>query len=553
MSQRARRAVWLILAVAAIASVYGAVRYVADRQLTKLLPGAIAEAVGGRDAASYSVTVGDLDIALTLNGVSVTDLDVSADTSAVAEMAEPALVRHAHFSRVRVAGLRLLPLLRGEGVFVASVELEEPTVQLDFPEDAASPPSTAGETPETRDAPAQAIEPPETTLRRVTIRDGAIDVKRVTRRGVLTSVLRDFDLTLTDIRIDSVSLADPVAALANSRVTLAFDTVYHVLDDSLYFVAAAHVRADSRDSVVEVGSVGFTPTLEAAPFFGRLPKRADRLSVTAGPIRVEGIDFRNYVRDAAVHVRRIELDSVDVHVYSDIALDWGPRARPCEYHAGFADIPIPFRVDTIEARSGRIRYSELAKGSERPGELVFEGVSALLTNLTNGPERMTAASPAVARLNGLLFGEAPVSATVRYPLLSPALDFDVEASVGAMSLLPANRFATNVTGVEVQEGRLDSLRLELESRAGKATGRIHMRYRELKFRLMDRNTGKEMAWHSVLGFIGNVAVRSSNPGQPDGEPRDGRIEYACSDGDMVFFEFLVHAMATGLKRIVLIV
>jgi hypothetical protein len=41
-------------------------------------------------------------------------------------------------------------------------------------------------------------------------------------------------------------------------------------------------------------------------------------------------------------------------------------------------------------------------------------------------------------------------------------------------------------------------------------------------------------------------------GKPQDEPRDGRIEYTCGDNDMVFFEFLIHALTSGLKRIVLI-
>ena len=79
-----------------------------------------------------------------------------------------------------------------------------------------------------------------------------------------------------------------------------------------------------------------------------------------------------------------------------------------------------------------------------------------------------------------------------------------------------------------------------------------MRYRDLNFRVIDRNTGKEMAWHSVLGFVGNVALRSNNPAKPQGEPRDGSIDYTCGPDDMVFFEYFVHALTSGLKRVVLI-
>jgi hypothetical protein len=122
-----------------------------------------------------------------------------------------------------------------------------------------------------------------------------------------------------------------------------------------------------------------------------------------------------------------------------------------------------------------------------------------------------------------------------------------------MDVIPANMFATNVTGVEMKQGELDSLSVGLESRAGKATGRVHMRYRDLDFRIVDRNTGDEKAWHSVLGFVGNVALRSSNPGKPGDDPRDGEIDYTCGNNDIVFFEYFVHALVSGLKKIVLIV
>jgi hypothetical protein len=552
---RISRKVWIAIPlIVLLGLLYAVVLTVAAGQITRLLPGAVAEAIGGRDADRYDVRVGDVDVSLALNGLTVRDLTVSIDSTAVRSTVEPALVRTARLGSLRVAGLRIVPLLRGKGIYVTSIDLEEPTVSLYLPEQGArSEVSPGGDDRSEADGRPTEFRPPRTTLRRVRIQDGSIDLTRVTDRGVLTSLLRDLDLTLTEIEIDSVTFANPVQALANSRVTIAFDTVYHVLDDSLYFVAATGVRGDSRDSVVEIRSVGFTPTLEAAPFFGRLSKRADRLNVTAGPIRIEGLDFANYVSDEAFRARKIAVDSLKLRVYSDIALDWGVKARPCRYHMGFAEIPIPFRVDTVQLSDGFIRYSELAKGSERPGELEFEDVNGTVTNLTNDPAAMTAATPALARMGARLYGEGPVSAVVRYPLLSPTLDFDLEVGLGAMPILPANRFATNVTGVEVKQGQIDSLWVEIESRDGKATGRVHMRYRDLNFRILDRNSGKEMVWHSVLGFAGNIAVRSSNPGKPQDEPRDGRIDYTCGEQDMVFFEYLVHALVTGLKRVVLII
>lgn len=545
-----RKALIGIAVAVLLGGLYAGALVVANRQLARMLPGTLAEAVGGRDADRYEVTVGDVVLSYSLRGVTITDLRVVLDSAATAESTEPALIRAANLGLLHVSGLRLLPLLRGRGIFVSSIEIVGPRISLDF--------SAARTSVSPTDDSAETIEsgvsaPPRAALRRVRIRDGTVDVARPTEYGTLVSFLRDVDLDLTEILIDSVTLANPIRALANSRVVLAFDSVRHVLDDSLYVVAATDFRADSRDSVVEVAAIQFTPTLEAMPFFGRLPQRADRMNLSAGPIRIEGIDFANYIRDGALHVRLIELDSMDLHIYSDIELDWGPKARPCEYHMGFSEIPVPIRLDTLRVNDGFIRYSELAKGSVRPGELTFEHVNGGITNLTNDPQLMTPATPAVVSMSAKLFGEGDMSATVRYPLLSPTLDFDIEASAGPMPLAAVSRFSTNVAGVEINDGELDTLWVGLESRDGQATGRVHMRYRDLDFRVLDRNTGKEKVWHSILGFAGNVATRASNPGKPEDEPRDGKIDYSCGDKHIVFFEFFVGSLVNGLKRIVLIV
>lgn len=553
--RRFSRRTWIVAtALAGVALIYVSVLRIADRQLTRMLPGTVATAVGGLDADRYRVTVGNVGLSPFLTGVTVEDLVVSLDSTAAAESAEPALIRAANLGSLRVSGLRLLPLLRGKGIFVSAIEIRGPEILLDFTAPGAGAEAVAGHGDEGQSgADSSAPRPPNATLRRVTIRGGSIDLARPTEYGTMLSFLHNLDVELTEITIDAVALADPVRALTNSRVSLAFDSVQHVLDDSLYVVTATGFMAESRDSVMEIGRIQFAPTLEAAPFFGRLSQRADRMNVSAGPIRIEGLDFANYIREEALSIRLIEVDSLDLHAYSDIELDWGPKARPCRFHEGFSSIPIGVRIDTVRVNDGLIRYSELAKGSERPGDLTIEQANVVITNLTNDPALMTQATPAVVSLTAKLFGEANMAATVRYPLLSANLDFDVEASAGPMSLATVNRFASNVAGVEVTKGDLDSLWVGIESRSGKATGRIHMRYRDLDFRVFDRNSGKEMVWHSVLGFAGGVATRTSNPGKPGDAPRDGRIDYTCGENDIVFFEYFVKSLISGIKHIVLIV
>lgn len=536
------------LAVAAYVGLY----FFANTQLRNLLPTAVATAVGGEDSERYVVTVGTVRLSPWLGGLTVRDLAIAVDSAAAAGAAEPALVRSASVRSFRVSGIRLIPLIRGKGIFISSIEIDRPTAELHFPAPAETDPPDVQE-PSAEEAAEEAggFQPPTAILQRIRITDASVGLTRETGFGTARSVLHGLDIELTDIRIDSVSATNPARALANSRVRIAFDSAAHLLDDSLYVIDVARLRADSRDSVVEIGAFRLTPTLEAAPFFGRLSQRADRLNISTGPIRLEGLDFRRYFAEDALRVRLIDVDSLDLHVYADIQIPWGPRARPCRYHMGFATVEVPFAIDTIRLEDSRIRYSELSKGSVRPGELTLEELNGVVVNLTNDPEKMTHETPAVAHVTAKLFGEGAVEATVAYPLLSKTLDFSVEASLGPMNMPTFNQFASNVAGVEIKKGRLDSLWFRTESRGGRAGGRVHMRYRDLDFRIFDKKSGKEMPWHTVAGFLGNLVVRSNNPGKPGQAPRDGKIGYTCGKNDIVFFEYLVGALASALKGIVI--
>jgi hypothetical protein len=199
-------------------------------------------------------------------------------------------------------------------------------------------------------------------------------------------------------------------------------------------IRAAGLRADSEESLVEIQDFSVIPTLEADPFFRRLEQRADRINLTAGPILLRGLDFHRYFAEDALYVRSIEVNSLDVHVFADINIAWGPRARACRYHNGFAEIEVPMTIDTIQLVDADIRYSELAKGAARPGELTFEDLSGVVVNVTNDREKMTHETPVVVDVTGKLFGEGNVQARLAYPLLSPTLDFSLEASVGPMNM-----------------------------------------------------------------------------------------------------------------------
>ena len=141
--------------------IYAAVLFVANAQLGQLLPAAIAEAVGGHDADRYTVQIGKVRLSPSLTGLTVEDLVVVYDSAAVEAITEPALVRSAALGRVRLSGVSVIPLLLGQGIFVSSVEIDEPEIALDFSSSLAEGPQLSVDEGEASGAESDEFEPPE--------------------------------------------------------------------------------------------------------------------------------------------------------------------------------------------------------------------------------------------------------------------------------------------------------------------------------------------------------------------------------------------------------
>jgi hypothetical protein len=90
------------------------------------------------------VQIGKVRLFPSLDGLTVEELAVDFDSAAALAATEPALVRAASFDRVRMSGVRLIPLVRGHGIFVSAVEIERPAVVLDFAGEPGAHPPLAG-------------------------------------------------------------------------------------------------------------------------------------------------------------------------------------------------------------------------------------------------------------------------------------------------------------------------------------------------------------------------------------------------------------------------
>ncbi|MEK6689600.1 MAG: hypothetical protein AABZ01_14220, partial [Gemmatimonadota bacterium] len=338
---------------------------------------------------------------------------------------------------------------------------------------------------------------------------------------VESTAVEALDVTLERLVLDP---AEPIMA---DRVLFSDDARVAFRQFDLVLTTGAKITigpaaTSSRDGVLTIERVILDPGETEAAYLARPRASEDLIAVRTGQVRLEGIDYSGLVQNFQGRISRGTLDSLQVEITSDKQKIKVVRTSPGFMpHTVFRELPLGVTVDSFIVTNGMLRYRERGARSNRLGEVSFDPLNATMTNVTNNRTRMTRQTPAVVEVRTRLFGVAPISATIRVPLLARGPNMDLVARVGGFDAKLVNRMVRSLEGVEITSGEIDEARISIQYRPGRATGGVTVIYRDLGVRLEDARSREQNFGQRLLSIAANTMLRGSNDPQPGKAPRVG--------------------------------
>jgi hypothetical protein len=191
-----------------------------------------------------------------------------------------------------------------------------------------------------------------------------------------------------------------------------------------------------------------------------------------------------------------------------------------------------------------VLYSERAPDGARPGTIRFEEFAGELRNVANvfaddaGPMTMDVR----ARLNGA--GE--LRAGIEYDMSGSGLNMSFVGSLSRMDAGSLNEILTDLEGVRVQSGRLDTAWFEARVVNDSASGRVHLGYSALRVSFQDKDTGRRGLLDVIKTFLANaVKLKSDNPERPGVPARTASVELRRRP-EVPIVGFMWHIVRSGL-------
>lgn len=356
-------------------------------------------------------------------------------------------------------------------------------------------------------------------------------------RGATTDTLssvRDIQLVVDDFRLDSASFAAKDRAYYAKMHKLTAASTHLLLSDELYKLSTDSLLIDTESGEVLLQQVKIMPLAEPAAMARAKGEAVTHQEAAAELLTLRGVDFGEHSRTNKVHIKHVLLQTPTLNAFKDKKnfQDKGNKRLP---HEMAQSIKTPFKLDSIEVRSGYIRYAELAPEAEERGHIAFHHINALITNLSNMPEQVTIKKPAVIQAKTWVMDRANLDVTIRLPLLHDAGYHTIEGTIGETNLQLLNPILIPTSFVKLESGQVRSGKFRAELSQAAANGSMTLIYNNLKVDLLSKDADKDQSFgKKLLSKLANkVAIKESNPSKGE-EPRVGEISVSRDPQKSVF-------------------
>ncbi|MCC3160600.1 hypothetical protein LJ737_25405 [Hymenobacter sp. 15J16-1T3B] len=350
--------------------------------------------------------------------------------------------------------------------------------------------------------------------------------------------LADVNLTGTDIRVDSAGFRDRQRVLYARNWRGSSGPGRVTVDAPYYHISWGELRLDTRARSLQLARGLIRPTMSQDALSRSKGRQATHLTLQIPQLRVSGLDYWGLLHQA-VRAQTVTAPGLRLGIIGNAHYPLGNKlavVTPENVRK------LPFRLDvrTLRVQDLAIRFKFTGELARRPGYFAITRLTGTATNLTNDPQRMSAAHPAVIQATAYLQDRGRFSATAWVPLLDPQGRHRLVGHFGPAPFAMLNSITVPTRSARFERGQVQDIRVQLQVDQQGVSGRMWARYSDLKVDLLSTSGGgrdKQKLSTKILSKAANVLViRDDNPRRKGAELKDALVR---SDRDRRYSVFTI--------------
>jgi len=318
-----------------------------------------------------------------------------------------------------------------------------------------------------------------------------------------------------------------------------------VTSDSMYSFTALGINYSATSGTLTADSFVVQPNYTDYEFTAKSHFVSNRFEGRFSRLSVHNFSAPDFIKSGNITSSYIEIGEAELDIFRDKRKVFPHIQKPT-----FQDIIYNYQgalnIDSIGILGGNIVYSEHADEAIEKGSVSFTEIDARIYKITNDTIFKTEKAYLGLKANALFMGKGKLTVLLKARIFDSQNTFAVNGRLTGMDASEINPILAKIAFVSITAGRINGLSFSFSANNTMATGSLRLLYDELKFEIMNKQTGETTALvEQVKSLIANLIVLESNP-IPGEEVRTGIIEYE-RDPEKFLFNYIVKAILTGIK------
>lgn len=339
---------------------------------------------------------------------------------------------------------------------------------------------------------------------------GAQLITRNMQTGRQELRLTDTHMELRDVVVDSTSGRDSSRMIFSKQLSAACSTLLWSSPDGLYTYKAENIAVGSAKREIYAGRFRIIPALGEAAFTAKKNIQSDRFDIDIRQPFFHGVDFQQLMKKRLV-TDSVVVSSASFNIFRDMTRSPDPRSKLGTYpHQKLARIPFPVKIRKIILNNSAVEYKEKGRLLQKTGKVNFDGIRAVISNITN--DRTAPDKIATADIRARFLGRFPVQTSWAFYLFNTNGRFDVKGNLGALNAPAINSITEPLGGIRIKRGRIKRLDFNLKGYDYGMDGTVQLLYDDLKVAVLKKEKDAGILKEKKLASWGaNMIIKDANP------------------------------------------
>jgi len=465
----------------------------------------LEKAITKNNEGFYKINYDDMKVDEGTGSLSVTNMKVSYDSLEYREKKLPMLFTIT-IPEINVVGVKTKKALLDKEIVGRKLEIKSPLIDLEY---------TYNGKDSARNVPTDEIyREVLSNLDLIQIDSVLITNARIRtsnkRTGKVIIDVSDIDLSLMNLRVDSLSLKDSSRLLFSKSMTINVAKFGWPSPDKLYSYQAENIELRSATGNLSIGQVSVIPRLGENEFVNAIPTQSDRLNFSLNNVVFAGLEIQR-LPDEYLKAETMTIGRSSFKIYRDLARPRDKKNRVGQYpHQVMDDIPMRFNIRKVNIRNSFIEYKERNHITRQSGKVQFYNVNGTITNFTN--DKRSANKVMKAVVSSSFLNKTSLKTNWTFYLFHPNGRFDVTGALGSIDGQALNALAEPMGPATIEEGHFNGMTFNLQGNDYAMDGNVKMLYENLDIAILEKDKGATQTDKKFLtSLIANFVIKNSNP------------------------------------------